>query len=662
LAGRGSAIAAGAAARAPAGSRGGLGGASFGAASPSPLLASYQQWSMGRPVAAALPRNPSVFTDGAFAPLMPLTPTPVDNPPPGSDRPEPRRWQYPVGWNLPVGQPGTEGLKLCDFATLRLYSDLYSIARACIQLRKDEITGLEWSIIATPTGAKALRGKAAAREFGERQAKLTKFFSRPDSDYHDFGSWMSAVLEDIFVVDALSLYVAPPRLSGHGVLGSGRLAELQLIDGTIVRPLVDVRGQVPRAPNPAYQVYNYGVPRVDLMTMIRGEDAADMDAPVREYRGDQLLYLRRWPRRWTVYGQSPLERVIIPAMAHLRKQQYQLDFFTEGSIPGMFVMPGDPSITPNQCRELQENLNVLAGDQAWKHRLLVLPPGTKVAPQKPPALAGEDDTVLMTEVCMGYSVMPTELGIIPQFGPSVSSSSIRMFSESSRGIHQRKATIPDLKFLSSIFNMVIQVILGQDDMMWHWEGIEDSADAAAVNDDLVNQLEHGGLSIDEFRQENGHDPWGLPLTREPVWATSSGLVPLGALGGGGSTGNQADGALVESQLAGYARPGPGQPVPSVRPPQPVQQAPGNAVADGARRAAKQAFTRPAAAAAEIASLRRHLRKGRDPASWEPRWLPDPMMRTVVSAAREGYRDAADEYLGRWEQRARELAEGHDVAA
>jgi hypothetical protein len=396
------------------------------------------------------------------------------------------------------------------------------------------------------------------------------------------------------------------------------------------------------------------------MTLLNEDD--DVDGPVQEYRGDQLYYLPRWPRAWTVYGQSPLERVIIPVMAHLRKQQYQLEFFTEGTIPGMFVSPGDPSMTPNQIRELQENLNVIAGDQAWKHKLLVLPPGSKVSPQKPPQLAGEDDTVLMTEVCMGYSVMPTELGIIPQLGPTVSTAAIRMFSQSSQNIHQRKATVPDIKWLASVFNKVIQEVLGQDDMQWYWEGIEEETDAATLNQNLIAQMEHGGLTIDEFRQENGRDPLDLPLTREPIWATSSGLVPLAAMAEGANADEATNAALAGIVPGGGGNPQ--RPMSTVLPRQPAQSAPGRAVAEGAagRRAAAKMFDRPAAAAAEMAALRRHLNKGRDPATWEARHIPDTMMRTIVAAGQNGLQAEADEYLSLWENRARNVIQGKVEAA
>src|SRR5450755_3263794 len=75
-----------------------------------------------------LPRPSSVFTDGAFGPMAPIQPSPVDEPPPGGDFPDPRWWQPPQSWNLPT-QPRTEGLAMASFEQLRTIAEKYSVAR-----------------------------------------------------------------------------------------------------------------------------------------------------------------------------------------------------------------------------------------------------------------------------------------------------------------------------------------------------------------------------------------------------------------------------------------------------------------------------------------------------------------------------------------------------
>jgi len=43
-----------------------------------------------------------------------------------------------------------------------------------------------------------------------------------------------------------------------------------------------------------------------------------------------------------------------------------------------YISPGDPNLTPNQIRELQDALNEIAADIKYKHKIIVLPPNSKV--------------------------------------------------------------------------------------------------------------------------------------------------------------------------------------------------------------------------------------------------------------------------------------------
>jgi hypothetical protein len=624
----------------------------------SPLLGQYAQWTMGRQSQSmALPRDPLEFLTGAFGPLAPIKPIGVDQPPPGDDRPMPRRWQYPVAWNMPVGTPGSEGLKLADFQSLRLYADIYSVARACIQLRKDEILGVGWDIGPTQMASKAMRGdKKGRKNFDERREELMKFFRRPDPDYNDFTTWLEAVLEEVLVVDALSIYLHPSRLPGKGILGSS-LAGLDILDGATIRPMLDLRGGVPAAPNPAYQQYLYGVPRTDLMTILMGEDVKDLDMPVQEYRGDQLLYLPRNPRTWTPYGQAPMERCIVPVITGLRRQQYQMDYYLEGTIPGMFIAPGDPDLTPNQLREIQDTLNALSGDQAWKHKIIVLPPGSKIDPQKPPVLSDQTDEVLMTEVLMAYSVMPLELGILPKVAATQTPSASRL-GQGQEDVQERKTLKPDLLWLkNALFDRVIQGICGQQDMEWRWDGLEEDKDELTMTQLLAQQIEVGLLSIDEGRLELGRDPWGMELTQDPGWGTAAGFMPLGAINPDTGMPNIQEsqgfapngvpaipGSPAGTSRSGNVRqgsppvaPGPRRPAsagPAAPPPprgaRPASPAHAGATASEARNAGTP---RPARKAmdAEAEALRRHLHKGRRVLTWETRYLPS---RAVASLSED----------------------------
>jgi hypothetical protein len=203
---------------------------------------------------------------------------------------------------------------------------MYSVVRACIQVRKEEIMGLDWDIVPTDEAARGMRGDAKSHEdFQDRRRKALKFFKRPDPNYHDFAGWLSAVLEDVFVIDALALYIHPSRVQGKGLLGSD-LAALEVLDGSTIRPLLDVRGGTPRPPSPAYQQYLWGVPRTDLMDIILEADIEQMDEPVDEYRADQLLYLPYTRRSWTPYGFPGIERAIRSASRRDRGRRQKRGF------------------------------------------------------------------------------------------------------------------------------------------------------------------------------------------------------------------------------------------------------------------------------------------------------------------------------------------------
>lgn len=512
------------------------GGPNFG--SISPLARSLDTGSSGggswnNSYGGFLPRPTDAFTEGAFGPFSPILPVPVDAPPPGAERAEPRREEYRVGWNLPVGQPGTEGIKLADFSTLRTLADLYSVARACIQLRKSEIRGLEWDIMPTSDAAKRMRNDHdAMRDFGERREKAVKFFRRPDPDYFSWNSWIDAVLEEVFVFDALSILIRPKWLKGRGkgLLGSD-LDSLNLISGPTIRPLYDINGGFPRPPAPAYQQYLYGVPRSDLMTMITQRDieqAGLSGSELKQFRGDQMLYLPMVPRRWTPYGFPPIERALIPVMSGLQKQAYQLDYFREGTVPAVFVSPGgsNQNMTPNQIRELQDALNAIAGDPAWKHKIIVLPADSQVHPQKNAQIADQFDEIVMNQVCMAFDVQPMELGIMPKVSATVSPGAANQMSKATQDIQERKATKPILTFLADIMTSVLHNIAGQEDMRFVFEGLEAEDDEALKTELLVKQIGAGLRSIDEGREELNLQPWGLPETSDPGWSTPNGWVPL----------------------------------------------------------------------------------------------------------------------------------------
>lgn len=612
-----------------------------------PLLATYDQWMIGQPgqggYGPGLPRDLSAFVDSiAFGPMAPIQPVPINAPASGTGRAEPRRFDIRPGWNLPSGVPGEEGLKLASFAQLRTVADTYSIARSCIRVRIQEIMGLEWDIIPTAEAEKRMRGDhGARRDFVERRAKMLKFWRRPDpGKYHSFESWFHAVLEEVLVVDALSLYLQPSRRPGKGVLGSDTAA-LCLISGDTVRPLLDGLGNAPAPPNPAYQVYNYGVPRVDLMTAMTGDDVAEMgEALHREYRGDQLIYDPIFSRGWTPYGFPPLEQALIPALTGIQRQQYQLGYFSEGSVPGVFISAGDPNATPNQLRELQDALNAMAGDPSWKHKIIVLPQGSKIDPMRPIALADQFDEIIMTQMCMAFDVMPMELGIAPKVSSTQSTGAANQMAKASQDINVRKGLRPLLTRLKAdVFNFMIQNVFGQHDMRWSWPKIErDDQDKERQTELIVNQVKIGLMSVDEGRMELGKQPWGLAVTSDPIYCMPTGFVPFGAVNPdtGAPDPLPAPGAPAGPTPAGVpatATPAGGQAKPAGNRATPAHTSAGSHTDTSEKPAHQAPGTRSAKAALrELELVGRSLGRGESLADWRREHIPAGVFATLAADA------------------------------
>ncbi len=613
-----------------------------------------------------LPRPARTFTEGAFGPFSPILPVPVDAPPPGAELPDARLWQGPVGWNLPT-QPGSEGIRLASFATLKTLSDTYSVARTCIERRKNEIAGLDWDIVPTREASKAYQGDHdAMRDFGERRAKAIKFFKQPDPDFFSFNSFLKAALEDVFVFDALSILMKPKRGRGlrRGLLGSD-LDCLNLIDGQTCRPLIGLHGEVPRPPAPYIQQYLFGVPRSDFPTMMDGrdiEEAGLRGAEAGSFSADQMLYLPITPRRQTPYGFSATEQALIVIMTGLRKQAYQLEYYSEGTVPAVYISPGDVNITPNQVRELQDALNAYANDQAWHHKVIVLPPGSRVDPQRPQDLADQFDEIIMGQVAMVYDVDPMSLGIIPQVSTAVSPFAAKEMAQASRTVHERTSTKPLLKFLCDIFNAILHRVCGQDDMKYTFAGMDEAQDQAAQTDLLVKQFQNGFISVDEARDELQRTPWGLPETSGPLFATQMGPVPLdqavgmavdhrtqaeqagsadGAGTAAGSTQSRAVHHPPSSRPVGTHNPRLGLPAGGgMR--TGVPSSGGGAVRVGdtpahtAARAHQNAGKAPAKAVrAELDALARHLRKGRDVGTWRADHIPGAVLAMVAEDLTKG---------------------------
>src|SRR5262249_39693697 len=114
----------------------------------------------------------------------------------------------------------------------------YDPLRLIIERRKDQMVRLKWSIRPKHDGP-GRRPKVAALPAAtrERIADIESFFRKPDYEI-GFRQWVRALLEDLFVIDAPTLYCERDRF--------GSLIGLQVTDGATIKRVIDDRGRTPR--------------------------------------------------------------------------------------------------------------------------------------------------------------------------------------------------------------------------------------------------------------------------------------------------------------------------------------------------------------------------------------------------------------------------------
>jgi len=298
---------------------------------------------------------------------------------------QPRRFDYPFGINLDYTPKAHEG---SSYELLRELADSYPLLRTVIETRKDQVARVGHSL--------TLRQKADEKptQFKERAAAdkridiLEEFFAKPDGE-HSFSDWQRMILEDMFVIDAPA--VTPRWRNDAKVYG------FDVIDGASISIVVDVQGRAPVAPEVAYRQIIKGVPSVDMMQ------------PARQFpKTDQLFYFPRNVRTNRLYGYSPVEQIALTVNLGLRRRIFQLQYYTEGTIPDVFInAPENASETTMQ--QLETMWNEKFATTAARRKANFIPFGSKVTEAKEAVLADMMDELIIREIAYAFNVSPGSL-------------------------------------------------------------------------------------------------------------------------------------------------------------------------------------------------------------------------------------------------------------
>ena len=404
-----------------------------------------------------------------MSPLQPIRPV-------APETVQPRAFDFPVGYNTRF-QPRTG--RGNSYETLIALSETCDILRLAIETRKDQMEKLEWQI--------RPRAGSTTTDDDPRIKQLTDFFMYPDKE-HDWSGWLRALLEDHFVLDAVSIYKRLDR--------KDRLYSLDLLDGSTIFPVIDETGRRPMAPSPAYQQVIKGVPAID-------------------FTSDELIFAPRNVRNRTPLGYSPVEQVLVTVNIAIRRATSQLTYYTDGNVSdGVFWLPD--TWNPDQFKSFQELWDSLhVGDLAERRRAKFLP-GQKDSFQQivQPPLKDQYDEWLARVICYAFSLPPS--AFVQQVN--------RATAETAQQAALEEGLAPIQKWVKGIIDRVIFHDFGATDIEFAWLN-EKEIDPKVAAEIQSIKLQRGVITLNEARSQDGLDPYeGVGDT--PGLQTAAGFVAL----------------------------------------------------------------------------------------------------------------------------------------
>lgn len=411
-----------------------------------------------------------------------------------------RAFDYQAGINMGSRPRQWSGV---SFEQLRGLSTSLDIARLCIETRKDQMGRLTWSVLPKQMAGQAERPSKA----DDRCRMIEKFLRSPDRK-HTWDGWLRMILEDQLVTDAVSLYV-------RRTLG-GDVYAIEVVDGTLIKPLVDAGGRTPSPPEAAYQQILKGMAAID-------------------YTSDELIYAPRNPRSDRIYGLPVMEQIVMTVNIAIRREIVKLHYFTDGNVPDAMVsVPEDWG--SEQIADFQAKWDVLMKGAQNQAGIKFVPGKMNFQPTRSDGmLMGQFDEWLARVICFAFSLPPT--AFVQQQN--------RATAEQASETALQEGLAPMMVWFKGVMDRIIQQVFGFEDLEFTWDDVK-QIDVAKERDAERADVMAGIISIDQVLSKRGMDPIGMG---HAIMGGPNGFIFL------------AD--IIEAQKAGLTRIQPPTPPPTL---------------------------------------------------------------------------------------------------
>ncbi len=479
----------------------GAGARSMAPLSPSAVSVSYSNQS---------PPGTGADWFGPLQPIHPIAPPEVAG----------RAWDFTPGYNLNTTPRPYEPV---SFAALRALADSYDPVRLIIERRKDQMCRLPWVIRVKHDDTKKKRPSKAQLSAATRSriADITDIFKRPEYAV-SFSSWLRALLEDLYILDAPAIYLKRDW--------RGNLIRLENIDGATIKRVIDDWGRTPepfpwsgedfmwngQLVTPAsfdqagFKAMNGFAFPATHQQILKGLPAANLSAL-------DLIYRPLNIRPGRAYGFSPCEQILSTVSIAMRRAYSQLEYFREGNQPdALFSVP--ETWTPDQIQRYQDYFDaMLSGNLAARRRMKFVPGGGKYTPTKEAPLKTDFDEWLVRIVCFAFSYPPTAFVQL----------SNRSIAEEHSKVGEEEGLQSTKQWAAEFFNEIIEHHLDEDELEFAFVE-EDEVDQEKQATILNSYAENGVLTLNQVRERLGEEPDPDPAANRLMVKTAAGYVPIGA--------------------------------------------------------------------------------------------------------------------------------------
>jgi SPP1 gp7 family putative phage head morphogenesis protein len=388
-----------------------------------------------------------------------------------------RREDYLVGRNM-LFTPRAAEQRAITYMQMRNLADSYGILRTIIEKRKDELKGLEWDI-APAQGHEE-------EDLVDECAQMREFWQYPDGDA-SFDQWLGILAEDLFVADALCLYINRNKKK--------EIVSLDTIDGTTMWMLVNDRGRIPDPPEPAYEQNVKGFPRT-------------------WWTKNEVIYRPYNLRSMGLYGFSHVESIIMTVNIAFRREVQFLEWFRSSNLPAALIQAPE-SWTPQQIAEWQMGFdNLLAGNLAARSRMNLVPGGGGVTTFQPLTFDAKFDEWLARVMCARFGVSPTP------YVAQVNRAQAQTMEEASK----EESLVPITQHFKVLFDTIIQRQMGASNLQFIWTETQHYKLQDAQLDDLL--LKSGVITLDNVRRNKGLEPYENDMGSKPLVWTQAGPILL----------------------------------------------------------------------------------------------------------------------------------------